>query len=89
MFDARCPILVKLRLDGRVRPVAMLKVPVPTKGLWGGLDGAAKASVANDIHEGLVRGAPRLCAAPERQDTAAAWEIWNEAVSEVWSGACG
>eukprot|EP00969_Alexandrium_andersonii_P213085 9409998-Alexandrium_andersonii.AAC.1 len=58
------------------------------KGLWDSLDGDAKASVANDMHESLIRSAPRYYAALERQDTDAAWEVWNGAISEVWSGAC-
>eukprot|EP00969_Alexandrium_andersonii_P162914 7201648-Alexandrium_andersonii.AAC.1 len=74
MFDAHCPIRVKLRMDGKARPVARLKVPLPMKGLWDSLDADARARVATEMHDSLVRCAPRYYAALERRDTDAAWE---------------
>eukprot|EP00969_Alexandrium_andersonii_P230311 10171002-Alexandrium_andersonii.AAC.1 len=40
------------------------------------------------MHGSLVRCVPRYYAALERQDTDAAWEAWNGAIADAWSGAC-
>eukprot|EP00969_Alexandrium_andersonii_P295591 13066067-Alexandrium_andersonii.AAC.1 len=69
MLDAHFPIRARLRMRGKQRPGARLKVPMPVKSLWDSHDAAERGGVNKGMRDGCVSCAPRVYAALERHDT--------------------